>query len=76
MHEHDELREVMTSDNTLENMKYKFNQVVDDLMLDFVNTKIDLYKKLTEPKVNSMFKSRWFEGYRRQIDTTEASSQI
>jgi type I restriction enzyme R subunit len=76
LHEHDELREVMTSNNTLDNMKYKFNQVVDDLLLDFVNNKLDLYKKLTEPKVNTMFKSKWFEGYRRQIESTGASSQI
>lgn len=53
--------------NTLDNMKYKFDQVVDDLLLDFVNTKLDLYKKLSDPKVNPMFKSKWFEGYRRQF---------
>jgi type I restriction enzyme R subunit len=40
----------------------KFDKVVDDLLLDFVNTKLDLYKKLTAPEVNATFKSKWFEG--------------
>jgi type I restriction enzyme R subunit len=73
LHEHEELREVMNSNNTLDNMKYKFDQVVDDLLLDFVNTKLGLYKKLSDPKVNPMFKSKWFEGYRRQFDSGEAA---
>jgi len=57
----------MTSDNTLANMKYKFDKVVDDLLLGFVNDKIELYKKLTDPKVNNLFKHKWFEGYYGQI---------
>jgi type I restriction enzyme R subunit len=62
----DDLRSVMTSDNTLENMRYKFDKVVDELLLDFVHTKLDLYKKLSDPKVNPVFKSKWFEGYLRE----------
>jgi len=66
LHKHEELRDVMTADNTLENRKYKFNEVVDNLLLDFVHTKLDLYKKLTDKKVNDTFKSKWFEGYLRE----------
>jgi type I restriction enzyme, R subunit len=62
----DDLRSVMTSDNTLENMRYKFDKVVDELLLDFVHTKLDLYKKLSDPKVNPIFKLKWFEGYLRE----------
>jgi hypothetical protein len=51
--------------NTLENIRYKFDKVVDELLLDFVHTKLDLYKKLSNPKVNPMFKSKWFDGYLR-----------
>ena len=57
------LREFMHGDNSHANKKYKFDQTVDDLLLEFVNTKLDLYKKLTDPKINPMFKSKWFEGY-------------
>ena len=72
--DHEELREVMTSNNTKDNMRYKFEQVVDELLLDFVNSKLELYKKLSEPRVNTMFKSRWFEGYRRQIEAGRIDS--
>jgi len=63
-----ELQAVMTGNNTLDNMRLKFDKVVDSLLLDFVHTKLDLYKKLTEPKVNTLFKSKWFEGYQRQVN--------
>ena len=32
-----------------------------DFVLEFVHTKLDLYKKLTKPKVNEMLKRQWFE---------------
>jgi type I restriction enzyme, R subunit len=63
----EELQAVMNPNNSIENIKIKFDDIVDGLLLDFVHTKLDLYKKLTEPRVNSMFKNRWFEGYRRQV---------
>ncbi len=57
-----ELRAVMNEFNTLENIRYKFDKIVDSLLLDFVHTKLDLYKKLTTPEVNATFKNKWFEG--------------
>jgi len=74
LNEHEELRAVMISDNTMENMRYKFDKVVDDLLLDFVHTKLDLYKKLSDPKVNPMFKSRWFKGYHSQFSERQMPS--
>ncbi len=38
-------------------------QVADEMLLEFVNLKLDLYKKLTEPKINAMIKRQWFDGY-------------
>ena len=67
LEENEELKAVMNKDNTRENIKYKFNKVFDSLLLDFVNTKIDLYKKLSDPKVNDLFKRKWFEGYYREL---------
>ncbi len=60
--EDEELQAVMNPNNTRENIRLKFDKVVDDIILDFVNTKIDLYNKLAEPKVNAMFKRKWFDG--------------
>lgn len=61
--EHEELRAAINSNNTKENIQYKFNKVVDELLLDFVHTKLDLYKKLSDPKINEIFKKKWFDGY-------------
>jgi type I restriction enzyme R subunit len=61
LEENEELQAVMNEQNTLENIRYKFEKVVDSLLLEFVNTKIDLYKKLTAPEVNATFKKKWFE---------------
>jgi type I restriction-modification system DNA methylase subunit len=55
------LRDVFQADNPRDAKVYKFNQVLDRLLLEFIHTKLDLYKKLTEPKVNEMLKRQWFE---------------
>ena len=55
------LRAALVADNTSEAKQTKFNQVLDSLLLDFVHTKLDLYKKLTEPKVNEMIKRHWYQ---------------
>jgi type I restriction enzyme R subunit len=37
-------------------------------LLDFINGKLELYNKLSEDKVNSLFKSTWFnELYDRRV---------
>lgn len=59
----EELQEVVRSDNSKENVKYKFEKTVDTLLLDFVTAKTELYKKLTDPKVNKLFKSKWFDDF-------------
>jgi type I restriction enzyme R subunit len=60
-----ELQEVAQSDNSRENVKYKFNKIVDELLLEYVTAKTELFKKLTEPKVNKLFKTKWFDEYYR-----------
>lgn len=61
IHENPEVRTVMNPRNSKENMKYKFDQVFDNLLLEFVQTKLDLYKKLSDPKVNKYLKELWFD---------------
>jgi len=60
----EELQAVMDGDNTLENKQYKFDSKVDEHILGLVQTKLDLYKKLTDPRVNAYIKRRWFEQVR------------
>ena len=37
MHENEELRQVVQGDNTESNKQYKFDQVLEDILLGFVN---------------------------------------
>ena len=60
--ENEDFKLVVKGNNTLENKRYKSDQIVDDLLLDFVNTKLDLYKKLTEDIPNAILKQKLFEG--------------
>jgi len=62
---HEELLAVMQADNPIDVKRYKFEKVLDEMLLEFVHTKLELYKKLTEPKVNEMLKRRWFDGLAR-----------
>ena len=64
---HEGLRLVMHADNTLAAKRNKFEDVLDELLLEFVHTKLDLFKKLTDPKVNEMLKRRWFDGFVQEI---------
>jgi type I restriction enzyme, R subunit len=61
LEEDESLRDAFQADNPRTAKEYKFNQVLDRLLLEFVHTKLDLYKKLTEPKVNQMLKRQWFD---------------
>jgi type I restriction enzyme R subunit len=69
LHAHQELIEVRNSDNTEANVRYKFETVMDEILLDFVNTKLDLYKKLSDKQVNTYLKQRWFEEFYRKGGT-------
>lgn len=46
--------------NTRDNIKDKFSEEIDAGLLDFINSKLDLYNKLSEDKTNTLFKSLWF----------------
>ena len=62
----DELRDVMTGDNSLDAMRYKFDQIMNGMILEFVHSRIDLYQKLSKPDTNAMFKEKCFgELYRK-----------
>ena len=64
VHGHEELRQVIEGDNTDINKRYKFDQVIDEILLDFVHSKLELYKKLSEPEVNADLKRELYQAYR------------
>ena len=55
-----ELMAFFNDKNTRDNIKDKFSEEVDAELLEFINSKLDLYNKLTEDKANTMFKTLWF----------------
>ena len=69
MHENEELRQVIEGDNSESNKRYKFDEVIDEILLDFVNSKLELYKKLSKlsnPEVNADLKRQLYQAYREQ----------
>ena len=66
MHENEELRQVIAGDNTESNKRYKFDQVFDEILLGFIDSKLDLYNKLTQQEVNTDLKRELYRRYLEQ----------
>ncbi|MXY28764.1 type I restriction endonuclease subunit R [Candidatus Poribacteria bacterium] len=64
--ENEELRQVIEGDNTETNKRYKFERVIDDILLDFVNSKLALYTKLSKPEINDYLKQHLYRAYLEQ----------
>ena len=67
--QHEELRQVITGDNSETNKRRKFDDVIDDILLDFVSSKLDLYNKLSKSEINADLKQRLYQAYRDQPST-------
>ena len=57
---------MIEGDNTDTNKRYKFDQVIDEILLSFVNSKLDLYNKLTQEEINADLKRQLYQAYREQ----------
>lgn len=68
LEEDEDLKAMMTADNTLANKKKKFDEMLDSMFLDFVHNKLDLYQKLTKPDTNHILKQLWFDKYIQRIE--------
>jgi len=55
-----ELMSFFNTNNTKDNIQDKFNAEIDDELLNFINTKLDFYNKMTDDKANMLFKTMWF----------------
>ncbi len=56
----EELMSFFNKENTRDNIQEKFFEEVDNELMNFINTKLELYNKLTEDRANEMFKRLWF----------------
>ena len=60
IHQNDGLMSYFNKGNSKDNIRDKFEEELDNILLDFVNTKLELYNKLSEDKVNTTLKRLWF----------------
>lgn len=56
----EELLAFFNPQNSRDDVKLKFDEQVDSELLNFINTKFELYNKLTEDRANTLFKNTWF----------------
>ena len=60
IYSNEDLMSFFNNKNSKDNIEEKFNEEIDNELLNFINTKLELYNKLSEDKVNYMFKRLWF----------------
>ena len=60
IYENDTLMSFFNKGNSKDNIKDKFNDEIDGELLNFIDKKLEFYNKMTEDKVNSLFKTMWF----------------
>jgi type I restriction enzyme R subunit len=58
-----DLRLVIDGDNTESNKRYKFEQTLDEILLEFVTNKLELYTKLSKPNVKSFLQDQLYNDY-------------
>ena len=56
----EELMSYFNPNNARDDVRTKFDEDVDSELLNFINTKLELYNKLTEDATNATFKRLWF----------------
>jgi len=55
-----ELMNFFNNNNSKANIQDKFDETIDDELLNFIDGKLNLYNKLTDDRVNKEFKKLWF----------------
>ncbi|PTN09301.1 type I restriction enzyme R subunit [Mangrovibacterium marinum] len=68
IYSNEELMSFFNQHNSKDNIQEKFNEEIDSELLNFINTKLEFYNKLSEDRANTMFKQLWFnELYDRKV---------
>lgn len=68
IYSNDELMSFFNKNNSKDNIQDKFNDEIDNELLNFINTKLEFYNKLTDDRANTLFKQLWFnELYDRNV---------
>ena len=56
----EELMGYFNTDNARDDVKKMFEEKIDEELLNFITSKLELYNKLTEDRANNVFKSIFF----------------
>lgn len=75
VNENEELRQAVEGNNSEDNIEYLFNKVFGEILLEFVNNKVDLFNKLSRPDINADLKQRLYQAYRQQMSSTVQRSE-
>jgi type I restriction enzyme R subunit len=68
LYDNQELMSYFNKQNSKNDIKDKFEEEVDGEFLNFINTKLDFYNKMTDDKANVLFKNLLFqEIYNREV---------
>lgn len=68
VHDNEDLRKVMTGDNSKTNKKDKFDQTVESIILSLVDKNLDFYKKMSDKKRNRFIKDRLYDEYSKSLE--------
>jgi type I restriction enzyme R subunit len=60
IHTNEELMSFFNKNNSKDNIKDKFDEVIDSELLNFIDKKLEFYNKMTDDKANLLFKEMWF----------------
>jgi len=58
--ENEELLGYFNPNNSRDDVRDKFNEAIDAELLEFINTKLELYNKLSDDRVSALLKAQWF----------------
>jgi len=60
VYQNEKLMTYFNKNNSKSNIQDKFDETIDDELLNFIDSKLSLYNKLTDDRVNKEFKRLWF----------------
>ena len=63
--EHEDLRKVMTGDNSDINKRRRFEEVLGQIILSYVNNRVEFYQKMENPQVKRLITDDFYRDYQR-----------
>jgi len=61
----EDLRNVITGDNSETNKRRKFEEVIGSIFLSYVNDRVDFYQKFENPVIRDLIVEEFWRDYRR-----------